>query len=125
MLYHAAGHVEYNGCLLPVGGAAIDLAAVFHVAAGEQQSHRSGQFGFSLFLGDLDVCGIKLAVAVGLYNAKQIPDNLLLPVNEFKVLSVPFALGMLQAADKGNGQIGQLPVIGRAFRHEAGGLVFL
>lgn len=69
--------------------------------------------------------GIILAVDVGLYNAEQIPDNLLLPVNEFKVLSVPLALGMLQAADKGNGQISQLPVIGRAFRHEAGGLVFL
>ena len=125
LFHHAAGHVEYDGSLLPVGGAAIDLAAVFHVAAGEQQSHRSGQLGFSLFLGDLDVCGIKLAVAVGLHNAKQIPDDLLLPVNKFKVLSVPLALGMLQAADKGNGQISQLPVIGRAFRHEAGGLVFL
>ena len=125
MFHHAAGHVEYDGSLLPVGGAAIDLAAVFHVAAGEQQSHRSGQLGFSLFLGDLDVCGIKLAVAVGLYNAEQIPDDLLLPVDEFKVLSVPLALSMFQAADKGNGQISQLPVIGRAFRHEAGGLVFL
>ena len=125
MLHHTAGHIEYDGSLLPIRSAAINLAAVFHVAASKQQSHRSGQFGFSLFLGNLDVCGIKLAVAVGLHDAEQVPDDLLLPVNKFKVLSVPLALGMFQAADKGNSQIGQLPVIGRAFRHETGGLVFL
>jgi len=43
LLHHAAGHVKYNGSLLPVRGTAIDLAAVFHVAAGKEQGHRSGQ----------------------------------------------------------------------------------
>ena len=125
LLHHIHRHVEYNGSLLPVGSAAIDLAAVFHIPAGEQQGDSGSQLGFPLLLRYFHIGCIKLAVSVRLDNAEQVAYNLLLPVDQFKILAVPFALGMFQAGDKVHRQIGPFPVICGAICHEAGGLVCL
>lgn len=87
----SAGHIrtisaaiEHDGRLLAVSGASVDLGAFLAVPTGQKQGHGSGQLGFALFLGNLNVCGIELAVAVGLQRPEDVPDDLLLPVNEFK-----------------------------------------
>ena len=125
LLHHAAGHIKHNGSLLPVGSAPVHLPAVFHIPAGKQKRHRSRQLRLPLLLRNLHISRIKLPVSVGLHDPKQIPYDLLLPVNQLKILPVPFPLGMFQAPDKRHRQIGQLPIVGRTLPHEPGRLIFL
>ena len=61
---------------------------------------------------------LKLPVAVRLDGAKHIPDDLLLPVDQFKRLPGPGAFGMAQTLDKVHGKICRLLVINRILRLE-------
>jgi len=79
--HHVGSYIENDGCLLPVGCTAVNLGAFLTVTAGQQKSNGGSQFGLALFLGNFDVCGIKLAVAVGLQCAENVSDDLLLPVD--------------------------------------------
>ena len=103
--HHVSRHIENDGCLLAVGGTAVDLGAFLSVTAGEQKRHGSGKFRFALLLGDLDVGGVELPIAVGLEDTENVPDDLLLPVNKLEGLSRPGALGMAEALDEHHGII--------------------
>ena len=120
---HVSSHIENDGCLLSVGSAAIDLGTFLTVTAGQKQSHGSGKFGLALFLGDFDICGIKLAVAVGLERSEYITDDLLLPVNQFKGLSRPSAFGMAKALNKGDRIVSGILIVVGAFGHKTGRLI--
>ena len=76
-----------------------------------------------MLLGDFDVGGIELAVAVGLQRSEYITDDLLLPVDQFKRLSCPGAFGMTQAFNKGNRIISSILIVVRAFGFETGWLI--
>lgn len=116
--YHIRRDVKDDGGLLPVGGAAVDLGALLAIAAGKQKRHRGGQFGFTLLLGDFDVCHVELPVSIRLDHTEQIADDLLLPWEQMKGFVVPLALGMLEALDERHGHVRQLLVIARTCRHE-------
>ena len=92
--HHVSRHIENDGCLLTVGGTAVDLGAFLSVTAGEQKRHGSGKFRFALLLGDLDVGGVELPIAVGLEDTENVPDDLLLPVDKLEGLSCPGAFGV-------------------------------
>ena len=109
--YHVGRHIENDGRLLTVGGAAIDLGSFLSVTAGEQQSHGSSKFGLALFLGNLDVCRIELSVSVGLEDTENVPDNLLLPVDELERLSRPGAFGVAQTFDEHDGIIRSILIV--------------
>ena len=47
-----------------------------------------------------DVCGVILPVPVFLYGAEYISNDGFLPWEQFEVLTMPFALGMLQRIDE-------------------------
>ena len=58
---------------------------------------------FSLFLGQLNIRRVELAIAVRLQNSKDVSDDALLPVDEFEGLSCPRPLRMAQALNKSHG----------------------
>ena len=123
LLHHAAGHVKDDAGLLPVRDAAVHLAAMLEIAAGEQESDGCRKLRLALLLGDFDICGVELPVAVGLHNSEHIADDLFLPVDQFKGLAVPFAFGVIQTVDERDGVISRLAVILRAIRFVDGGFV--
>ena len=121
--HHISRHIENDGCLLTVGGAAVDLGAFFTIAAGEQKCHRSGKLRLALFLWNFNVGGIELPITVWLEDAENVPDNLLLPVDEFERLSRPGAFGVAQALYEHHGIIRCVHIVVRGFLHEPCGLV--
>ena len=123
--HHVSRHIENDGCLLTVGGTAVDLGAFLSVTAGEQKRHGSGKFRFALLLGNLDVGCVELPIAVGLEDTENVPDDLLLPVNQLKGLSRPGALGMAEALDEHDGVIRSVRIIVGSFLHEPCRLVVL
>ena len=67
----------------------------------------------------------KMPVSVWLNCTKHIPDNLLLPINQFKWLASPCAFCMTQTFNKGNCIVRQFLVINGILRLEFGRLVLL
>ena len=116
--HHICRHIEHDGCLLPVGGAAVHLGAFLTITASKKQRHGSGKFGLALLLGNFDVCGIELAVAVGFQRSEDVADDLLLPVDEFKGLSCPGTFGVAQALNEHDRIVGGIFVIMRGLVHE-------
>ena len=123
--HHVSRHIENDGCLLTVGGTAVDLGAFLSVTAGEQKCHRSGKFGLALLLRDFDVCGVELPIAVGLEDTKDVPNDLLLPVNKLEGLSCPGAFGVAETFDEHDGIIRSVRIIVGSFLHEPCRLVVL
>ena len=120
---HIGGNIENDGSLLSISCAAINLCAFFTVTTGQKQRNGGSQLRLALFLGDLNIGGIELPVSVGLQRTEYIPDDLLLPVDEFKRLSCPGAFGMTQAFYEIDRIIcGSLIVVG-AFCQKPGRLV--
>ena len=93
---HIGCHFKNDGCLLTIRSTAVDLCTLLTVAACEQERHRSGQLRLAHLLGYLNVGGVELSVAVGLERSEDIPDDLLLPVNQLEGLSGPCAFGVAQ-----------------------------
>ena len=123
--HHVGGHVENNGRLLAVSCAAIDLGPLLAITAGEQQRNGSGQLRFAHLLRNLHIGRVELPVAVGLENAEQVADNLLLPVDEFKGRASPGALGVAQALDEIHRVIRSVLIVDRVLGLECCGLIFL
>ena len=123
--HHIRSHIEHDGRLLTVSGTAVDFGAFLAVPAGQKQGNGGSQFGFALFLGDFDICGIELPIAVRLENTENIPDNLFLPVDQFKGLSCPCAFGMAKAFNEHDGVICGILIVVGSFLHEPCRLVFL
>jgi len=122
---HVGGHIENDGGLLAVGSTTIYLGAFLAVAAGQEQGNCGCQLALALLFGDLDVSGVELTVAVALDGSENVPDDLLLPVDQLKRLPCPGAFGVAQAFDKADRIVSSGFVIVGAFRHELGGRVFL
>ena len=78
-LHHLVGNVKDDGCLLTVGGSAIDFCGGLVIGKQQIQCHRSGQLGLAVFLADLDIRRAELTVATLVHDAKHIPDDLFLP----------------------------------------------
>ena len=116
--YHIGSHIKYNGSLLAVSGTAIDFGTFFAVTAGKQQGNRSGKLWFAIFLRNFNVSRVKLTIAIRFLNAKQITDNLFLPVQKFKFFSSPCAFGMAQTLNKRNGIVCLLFVVLGILRHK-------
>ena len=121
--HHICRHIENDGSLLSVGSAAINFGSFLSVTAGEQKCHCGGKLGFALFLGNLNVCGIELPIAVGLEDTEDVPDDLLLPVDKLEGLSRPGAFGVAQALDEHHGIIRCVHIVVRGLFHEPCGLV--
>lgn len=123
--HHIRRDIKHNRRLLPIRSAAIYFRTLFPIPAGQQQGHCRCQFGFPLLLRDLNVCLIELSVPILFDRPKQVPDNLLLPVNQFKLLSCPFPFRMAQALNKRHRVVRSLFVIMGTLRHEPGLLILL
>ena len=121
--YHVCCHVENNGRLLTVRSTAIDFGSFLSVTAGEQKCHRSGKLGLALLFRNFNVCCIELSIAVGLEDAENVSDNLLLPVDELERLSRPGAFGVAQTFDEHDGIIRCVHIVVGGFLHEPCGLV--
>ena len=78
-----------------------------------------------MFLGYLDVGSVELPIAVRLEDTKDVPDDLLLPVNQLEGFSRPGALGMAEALDEHDGIIRSVRIIVGSFLHEPCRLVVL
>ena len=78
-LHHLVGNVKDDGCLLAVGGCAIDFCGGLVIGKQQIQCHRSGQLRLAVFLADLHIRRAELAVATLVHDAKHIPDDLFLP----------------------------------------------
>jgi len=67
----------------------INLGAFLAIGTGEKKSNGSSQFRLTHLLWDLNIGGVELPVAVGFQDAKNIADDLLLPVDQIKRLTSP------------------------------------
>ena len=76
-----------------------------------------------MLLGDLNISGIELSVAVGLQRSEHITDDLFLPVNQFKWLSRPCAFGMAQSLNEANRIVSGIFIVVRSLGFEFGRLV--
>ena len=123
--HHVGSYIKNDGCLLSVSGAAVDLSSLLTITAGQQKRNSGSQFGLALFLGDFDICGIKLAIAVGLQCSENVSDDLFLPVDQFKGLSCPGAFRMAKALNETDRIVSGILIVVGAFGHEAGRFVFL
>ena len=121
---HVHGNIEYDFCLVTVSGTAVDFGALLPVAAEKQKRYRCGKFGFSVFLGNFNVCGVELPIPVRFECSEHIPDDLFLPVHQFKRLSCPCAFRMTERLDKGYGIVGGWLIVVRAFCHECRRFIF-
>ena len=106
-------HSDHIGCdlknnrgLLPIRSAAVDLRTFLTVTACEQERDSSRKLRFAHLLGYLNVGGVELPVSVGLDDAEDVPDDLLLPVDQREGLSGPCAFGVTEAPDERDGVVG-------------------
>ena len=120
---HIRRHVEHDGRLLTVGGAAVDLGAFFTITAGKQKCHRSGKLGLALLFWNLNVCCIELPITVWLEDTENVPDDLLLPVNQLEGFSRPGAFGVAETFDEHYGIIRCIHIVVGGFLHEPCGLI--
>ena len=123
--HHIRRHIENDGRLLTVGGAAVHLGAFLSIAAGEKKRYRSGKLRFALLFRDLDVGSVELPIAVWFEDTENVPDDLLLPVDKLEGLSRPGALGVAKTLDEHHGVIRSVRIIAGGFIHKSCGLVFL
>ncbi len=91
------------------------------VGAGKKQRHSSGKFGFSHLLRNFHIGIGELPITVWLEDTEYIADNLLLPVDKFKILSGPCALGVCQTLNKAYGIVGGIFAVNRILRLKIGG----
>ena len=122
--HHIRSHIEHDPGLLAVGGTAVDLGPFLAVPAAEQEGDSGSEFALAHLLRDFDVGCVELAVAVGLEGAEHIPDDLLLPVDEFKGLSGPSPLGVAEALDESHSVVSGPLAVGGVLGLKRGGLVF-
>lgn len=123
--HHIRRHVENDGRLLTVSGAAVHFGSFLSVTAGKQKCHRSRKLGLALFLGNLNVCRVELPIAVRLEDTEDVPNDLLLPVDKLEWLSCPGALGVAEALDEHHGIIRCVHIVVGGFLHEPCRCVFL
>ena len=123
--HHISRHIENDGRLLTVRSTAIDFGSFLSVTAGEQKCHRSGKLGLALLFRNFDVGRIELPIAVGLENAEDVPNDLLLPVNKLEGLSRPGAFGVAQALDEHHSVVCGICIVVGGFLHEPCRRVFL
>ena len=124
--YHLQGNVKNDLRLVSVCGASVDLRARLKIRTEKIQRHSCRKFALALLFRYLDVCRIELTVSVRFQNAENVPDDLFLPVDQFKRLTIPRAFRV--AAEflyKAHSMVGGILVVVRIRRHESGGLVFL
>ena len=110
--------------MLAIRSTAIDLGSFFTITTGEQECYCGSKFGFSLLLGDLNIRGIELTVAVGLDRTKDITNYLFLPVNQFKGFIVPSAFCMFEIFYESDRKICLLFAVAGALGKESCGFVF-
>ena len=123
-LDHCESNVKDDLCLVAVSGTAVHLRSRLKVRTEEVQRNGGGKLGLALLLGDLDIGGIKLSVAVGLQNTEDISDDLFLPVDQLERLTVPRSLGMTaELLNEAHRMIGGILVIVTVLRHKAGRLI--
>ena len=121
--HHIRCHIKNDGGLLAVSSAAIDLGPLLSVPAAKQKSDCRSKLALSIFLWYFHIGCVKLSVAVGLQDTEQVPDDLLLPVQQFKTLPGPGALRVTQVFDEANSPVCFFLVIMRSGKHESRGLI--
>ena len=110
---------ELTRQLRAVGNNLNQLAAKAHAL-----DYRCGKFGFSVFLGNFNVCGVELPIPVRFERPEHIPDDLFLPVHQFKRFSCPCAFRMTERLDEGYGIVGGWLIVVRTFCHKRRRFIF-
>ena len=121
--HHISGHLKHDAGLLAVGGAAVYLGALLAVTTAKQKSDGSCQLALSILLRDLHIGGVELPVAVGLQDTKQIPYDLLLPVQQQEGFSRPGPLGVTQVLYERHSKISSISVVMAVLRFKCCWLV--
>ena len=116
--HHIHSYIKYDLGLIDIGSTAIDLGSLFAVRAGKIQRDGGSKLGLAHLLRDLHIGRRKLPVAVWLQCSEYVSHDLLLPVDQFKGLLIPFTLGVLKALDKGNSKVSGVLVIVGILSHE-------
>lgn len=122
--HHVHRNVKDDCCLVSVGGTAVDFGAFLAISQ-VSRSAMAVAVQTCLLCGYLDVCRVELPSAVGLEDSEDVPENLFLPVDQFKGPSRTCALGMAEALHERHGKICGVPAVIGILRHEPCRLVFL
>ena len=122
---HVRSDLEYDRSLLAIRCASVDLRTFLTVAACEQERDRSRKLRFSHLLGDLNVGGVELPVSVGLDDAEDVPNDLLLPINQGERFPGPCALGVAETLDERDRVVGFRFIVDGVLRLELRRGVFL
>jgi hypothetical protein len=107
LLYHLYRNIENNGGLLTVRSTTVNFSTMLKVSTGKKQSNRCCKLTLSLLFRDFNIGGVVFTVAIWLYPTENIADDLLLPIDKLKALTVLFTLGVLECIYKG-GRMGSL-----------------
>ena len=123
MQHHILRHIEYDGRLSTVIGTAIDFRAFLAVASEQIQRDSCCKLRFTGLLADFNEGRSELPVSIGLYDAEEVADDLLLPIEKQERLPGPYALGMLERLDEVDGMIGAFLIVMGGWQHKARGLI--
>ena len=121
--HHVLRHIEYDGGLLAVIGTTIDFRAFLAVASEQVQRDSCSKLGLTGLLADFNKRRGELAVSVGLDDAEQVADDLLLPIEKQKRFSGPHALGVLERLDEVDGMVGAFLIVMGGRQHKARRLI--
>ena len=108
MLHHIDGNVEYDGGLLAIRCAGVNLGFPFVIVYQHVECQRCAQLGLAVLLGDFDVSRGKLALGgiIVADGAEHITDDLFLPWEQLEGLPMKLALGMLQRFNEADDTLG-------------------
>ena len=111
--------------MLTIRSTAIYFGSFLTVPTREEKCNSGSEFGLAHFLGDFDVGGIELSVAVGLECAEKVSDNLFLPIKKLKAFTRPGAFGVAEALDKVDRIVGCVFIVDGVLGFELGRGIFL
>ena len=111
--------------MLSIRSASIHFGSFLAVPTREEKCNGGSEFGLAHFLGDFDVGGIELSVAVGLECAEKVSDDLFLPIKKLKAFTRPGAFCVAEALDKVDRIVGGIFVVDGIFGFELCRGVFL
>lgn len=110
---------------LPVGSGTVNLRPLLMIGAEQVEGDCDGKLRFPVLFGTESDALLELPVAIFLYDAEEVTDDGLLPIEQLERLVIIAAFSMTQALDEHDSPVSFFPVIMRRRQQKPRRLVFI